>query len=73
MNYIIIGLLLSIGWHISKVVFRAVEELLFERLHRTDWYLTIAGAKPVEETDRPGDAKRVKNRIGFHYVEKTES
>lgn len=65
MNYILIGILLSIGWHLVKLVYEAVEELLFERLHRAKWYLIAAGRKPKEIEPKPGDAKVVKNHIGF--------
>lgn len=65
MNYILIGILVSIGWHVVKLVYEAVEELIFARLHKADWYLIAAGKKPKEIKDKPGEAKTVRNQIGF--------
>lgn len=70
MTYIIIGLLLSIGWHLAKLVYEAVHELLFCRLHDAKWYRIVAGKEPeVVESD---NVNTVKNQIGFKYTEKTE-
>jgi len=69
MKYIIIGLLLSIGWQTVELIFEVVRELLFSRLHKTDWYLIAAGKKP-KEIKATSVAKTVNNRIGFHYTEK---
>ena len=65
MNYILIGLGLAIGWHIVKLVYEVVAELLFTRLHNTTWYLVVAGKKPMNMEEQPGDIKAVKNQIGF--------
>ena len=68
MNYILMGILLSVGWHIVKLIYEVAEELLFERLHKAKWYMAAAGRKPKEvkePTDRPGEIKAVKNKIGF--------
>ena len=71
MNYILMGILLSIGWHVVKLIYEVAAELLFERLHKAKWYAIAAGKKPKEI--KPGDVKAVKNQIGFHYTEKVES
>lgn len=65
MKYVIIGLLVSLGWHFAKVIYEIAEELLFVRLHRAKWYQFIAGKKPKEIESKPGDIKEVKNQIGF--------
>ena len=65
MNYILIGILLAIGWFLVKIVYDVARELLFERLHSAKWYLVAAGIRPKEVKERPGDAKAVKNHIGF--------
>ena len=68
MNYIIMGLLMSIGWQVARVVFEVAAELLFERLHRAKWYKIAAGVEPKaidNSEDRPGEPKAVKERIGF--------
>lgn len=65
MNYIVMGLLLSIGWHVAKLIYGVATELLFNRLHKAKWYLIAAGEIPKTIEDQPGDAKPVKNHIGF--------
>ena len=70
MKYIIFGILVSIGWHTVKLIYEMVYELLFNRLHKADWYRIVAGEKPK---DKRVDAKAVKNQIGFCYTEKIES
>ena len=59
MNYILIGLLLSIGWHIVKLFYLAFEEMLYIRLHDTKWYPILCGKK--KKTVK----KANKNKIGF--------
>jgi hypothetical protein len=71
MNYIIIGLLLSIGWQVADVIFTVLAELVMSRLHNTDWYLVLAGKKPKAIEECPGDAKQVKCQIGFNYIEES--
>lgn len=68
MKYIVIGLLLSIGWHIAKVVYEMAVELLFSRLHDAKWYRIIAG-KESRTSNKSNDPKTVKNQIGFCYKE----
>lgn len=65
MEYIIMGLMLSIGWHIVKLAYEIIAELLFTRLHKTKWYQVIAGKRPVTTNSAPGEIKAVKNQIGF--------
>jgi hypothetical protein len=66
MKYIIIGLLLSIGWHVVKLLYSVAEELIFCRLHDTDWYCVVAGKKTKNNDSK---SNVVKNQIGFHYTE----
>lgn len=73
MKYIVVGLLLSIGWHIVGLIFGVVEELLFSRLHSAKWYQIAAGKKVKKTKNKPGDIKEIKNQIGFCYTEKIES
>ena len=65
MEYILMGLCLSIGWHIIKLVYGIIAELLFTRLHNAEWYQIAAGNKPMVMEEQPGDIKAVKNQIGF--------
>lgn len=65
MNYIFVGLCLSIGWHVVKLVYEVAAELLFTRLHNATWYQIAAGKKPRDMKEHPGDIKAVKNQIGF--------
>lgn len=64
MNYIVIGFLIGIGWHVVKLIYSVVEELLFCRLHKTNWYAIAAGNRPID-IDAADNKKSVKNRIGF--------
>ena len=66
MEYIIAGLLLSVGWHVVKIVYEMVCDILFTRLHKAKWYLTAAGKTPKTMKEQPGDIKAVKNKIGFY-------
>ena len=63
---VITGILLSIGWHLGKIVYEVAAELLFSRLHKTEWYQLAAGRKPRETGEQPGDIKAIKNKIGFY-------
>lgn len=65
MEYIIMGLCLSIGWHVIKLIYEVAAELLFTRLHNATWYQIVAGKIPVTTKEQPGDIKAVKNQIGF--------
>lgn len=65
MNYVLAGILLMIGWHIVKLIYEVASELLFCKLHKTKWYLVAAGKEPKTIESKPGDAKEVKNHIGF--------
>ena len=70
MNYIIIGLLLSIGWHLASVIYEVAVELLFCRLRNARWYQIAAGKRPKTIQEQPGDIQAVKSKIGFSYIEK---
>ncbi len=72
MNYILMGLLFAIGWYLVRAIYDVATELLFSRLHNTKWYQIAAGKRPKKTKSYPGDAKAVKNQIGFVYIEKTE-
>ncbi len=66
MEYIIIGILLSIGWHLAKVFFEVATDLLFARLHDAKWYRILAGKERPKKIDsKPGDIHAVKRTIGF--------
>jgi hypothetical protein len=64
MEYLIIGLLLGIGWHVAKLLFSVIEELLFTRLHKAKWYQIVAGKRP-RKAEATMDVKTIKNKIGF--------
>ena len=62
MNYIIIGLLLSIGWHLVEIVYTAFEEALYVRLHKTKWYQIVIGKRSINECKNNDN---IRNKIGF--------
>ena len=61
-NYILIGVLFSLGWHMVKLVWCMVDEIAYKRLHKAKWYRTLCfGAE-----ERSGDIKTDTNmKIGF--------
>lgn len=66
MEYIVIGILLSIGWHLAKLAYEVTTDLLFARLHDARWYRELAGKeKPKKNDSKPGDIHAVKRTIGF--------
>lgn len=62
MEYVLPGLLLFIGWHAAKLIFEIISEVLFCRLHETNWYRILSGKKPKEKNEK---SKGDKSRIGF--------
>lgn len=73
MNYILIGLLLGIGWHLATLIYDIATDLLFARLHDATWYQIAAGKRPRDIKSQQGDNNTVKNQIGFHYTQEQES
>lgn len=64
--YLLIGLLVSIGWHFGKLLFDLVSEIMFTRLHKNETYAAIC--KKTPEGPRPNiqDGQIRKNMpIGF--------
>lgn len=47
MEYLVVGLLVSIGWHGGKLVYKLVEEIMFTRLHANDTYAVICKKMPA--------------------------
>jgi len=41
MNYVFIGIAVSIGWHMGKLLYKLVEEVMFTRLLATEWYAVL--------------------------------
>ena len=64
MNYIVMGLLMGLGWQMVRLIFGIIEELLFTRLHTTKWYPILAGKKP-KSVKNTMEVNEVKNKIGF--------
>lgn len=62
MNYIIIGLLLSIGWHSFKLIYEILSEIIFCRLHKADSYAVVCG-KTTKNSNKV--TSTVKTKIGF--------
>lgn len=47
--WLLIGLLVSIGWHVGKLIYKLVEEIIFSRLHAQDWYAVLCKKMPAPE------------------------
>ena len=41
MKYILIGLAISLGWHLGKLLYKFLEEVIFTRLHAAEWYAVL--------------------------------
>lgn len=70
MNYIFIGFAVSIGWHLAKLFYKFVEEVLFTRLHTAEWYATLCKKQPVRDVPHikstiKKDVDYKETRIGF--------
>lgn len=62
MNYILIGALFSLGWHMVKLIWCMVDEIVYKRLHRTKWYKILCFGMD----NKTGKVKTtVKMKIGF--------
>ena len=61
-EYILIGLAISIGWHFGKVIFGVLEEIIFERLHKSKWYKIVVGRMSINEKE---SSKKLRMKIGF--------
>ena len=48
-TWLLIGLLVSIGWHIGKLIYKLAEEVIFTRLHSEDWYAVLCKKMPAPE------------------------
>lgn len=61
MKYILLGLLVSVGWHLGVLIYEILAEIIFNELHKTKWYCVLNGKKyiPKQNTDS------VKMKIGF--------
>ena len=63
MQFIRIGLELSIGWHLGKYVTTVVDAVLVNLIKRSRWY-QVATSSPETVNDH-NHANTVKNKIGF--------
>ena len=55
LEYVVISLLVSIGWHIGKIFGHALDEVVGARLHKANWYkkLLTPGPKPKQTQSKP--------------------
>lgn len=63
MNYILTALLLSIGWHIGKLVYIMVIDIIHNRLYETKWY--SANVLGIKDDSKKQSSKKLP--IGFSY------
>ena len=59
MKYILIGFLLSIGWHAVKLVYHVFLRVLHMGLTRTKPFMLDVGAKSIKFNDVTGDTKMI--------------
>ena len=72
MQYLLIGLMSSVGWHIGKLVYKLIEEIIFNRLHSTEWYAVLckkAGKKIIQDKNscKPNNPYR-QTTLGFRAL-----
>ena len=65
MKYLIIGLLISIGWHIGKLVMSIVWDIVDRRIHRSKLYSILIGKH--DKKKKSNESGEVQMRIGFRY------
>ena len=65
LEYLMVGLLVSIGWHIGKVIGLAIEEIADVRLHRAKWYMNIIRPKQQNMKNKPESRPYGGTTIGF--------
>ena len=64
MNYIIMGLLFGLGWHLVGLLIQIIEIPIMSRLKNAKWYQISAGTRP-RKIKNTMEIKEVKNQIGF--------
>ena len=62
MNYMMIALLISIGWHIGKLLYIMVGDIVRNRLYETAWYSSIMFGEKDDSKTR--SSKKIP--IGFY-------
>lgn len=61
MNYLLIGLLLSIGWGLGKTITNSLDEVIYKSLRRTRWFNKLTSNSGTKSANkRYSDTK-----IGF--------
>lgn len=48
LDYLLVGLVVSVGWHIGKVIGEVLMEITLNNLHKADWYGRLNKKIPVE-------------------------
>lgn len=48
MKYILIGMAISVGWHLVKLIYKFIEEVIFTRLHAEEWYAVLCKKQPTK-------------------------
>ena len=64
MDYIIMGLLFGLGWHLVGLIIQIIEIPIMSRLKNAKWYQISAGTRPGH-CKNTMDVKTIKNKIGF--------
>ena len=65
MNYIKMGLLMSIGWTAANVIFHALHKVMKEVVIKAEGDNVLVGGESEVNRNEPGTFGEVKNRIGF--------
>jgi hypothetical protein len=62
MKYILIGLLVSIGWHLAKFMYEIMCDMIVTRLHKAKWY-NVATGRIKNSSNK--NKNNINNKIGF--------
>ena len=66
MKYVIMGLLVGLGWHVAKLLYNMAHELLFSELHRIDWLGITSDKTPKNIKDSKNKHSVENKKIGFY-------
>ena len=65
MEYLLIALVVSLAWHIVRVLSNIIEELLVRRMRTTKWFDRVVSGKPTVKRDQKKGGPYSQTKIGF--------
>lgn len=65
MEYLVIGLVVSVGWHIGKILWRVVDEVVVVQMHKITWYKQLTNPNSVPKTKQINSRPYKGTAMGF--------